>query len=81
MNSIGALKLFDRECWIRRVHRALDCQNSMPPAVDVGGAAEELGCSTRTLYRWIKETPELQEWYRPAPAWHRTKTMVTKESK
>ena len=50
MSRLGALRMLDRDKWVRTVKRAMKAHGGKIPE-----AAAELEVSMRTLFRWLDE--------------------------
>ncbi len=65
LSPLGALRLVDPEKWSREVRKAMRAAGGRVP-----DAAETLGVSKRTLFRWLDD-PLLEDVQRAAPSLHR----------
>jgi transcriptional regulator with PAS, ATPase and Fis domain len=66
LSELGALRVVDAERWAKQVRQAMNRNAGRVP-----DAANELGVSPRTLFRWLAEDRLLKDVERAAPSLHR----------
>lgn len=66
LSELGALRVVDAEKWAKQVRQAMKRNEGRVP-----DAANELGVSTRTLFRWLAEDRLLKDVERAASSLHR----------